>query len=266
MRSVKKPNRRALALLLAVFLLLGTLPGVFAEEGGEPRESGEETAVLHKLPFWKADRSKLPQNVWTDVESPVYWDRIGGYFKRSGERADDLLVLARSQLGYQASMLNYSVDENGEIHNYTRYGAWYGNTYGDWCAMFAAFCLHYAGIPEDVFPRSSNCGDWVNLLRKRGLFAEREEAEPRRGDLVFFGNRYEILHMGIVSRVDEEEDLLYCIQGNDNRKVTERKVALDHGSIIGYGVLPSDSTRRAETPLLRIRRAAESAFAGLAEP
>jgi hypothetical protein len=28
----------------------------------------------------------------------------------------------------------------------TRYGQWYGDAYGDWCAMFVSFCMNNAGI------------------------------------------------------------------------------------------------------------------------
>ena len=262
---MKKPNRRALALLLAVLLLLSALPAAFAEDGAAPEEDAgaDDAPRFCKTPFWKEDRSKLPQNVWTDVEDQAYWDGIGSYYKHSGNRADDLLVLARSQLGYRASLLNYRVDDNGEVHNYTRYGAWYGNTYGDWCAMFVSFCLYYAGIPQDVFPYNSNCEEWVRQLRKEGMFAERDEFTPKCGDLVFFGTRYKILHMGIVSSVDEEAGVLTFIQGNDRRMVSEEELELTHSSIIGYGLLPPNPARSAGKPAERVVNAVEQALSSL---
>ena len=40
-------------------------------------------------------------------------------------------------------MCDYIVKEDGKTTDgYTRYGDWYGVPYGDWCAMFASFCIH----------------------------------------------------------------------------------------------------------------------------
>ena len=76
--------------------------------------------------------------------------------------------MAESQLGYAASTRNYIVDEAGGMHGYTRYGAWYGSPYGEWCAMFASFCLHYASVPEDSIPAQAGCIRWVEQLQALG--------------------------------------------------------------------------------------------------
>lgn len=74
--------------------------------------------------------------------------------------------MAESQLGYAASTRNYIVDEAGGMHGYTRYGAWYGSPYGEWCAMFASFCLHYAACQEDA-SRRGGCIRWVERCGAR---------------------------------------------------------------------------------------------------
>ena len=69
----------------------------------------------------------------------------------------DILAVAVSQLGYTESERNYIVDENDVVMGYSRYGAWYHSPYGDWCAMFVSFCLHYAGawdLPANAGPEA----------------------------------------------------------------------------------------------------------------
>jgi hypothetical protein len=65
----------------------------------------------------------------------------------TGNKVDDLLAVAQSQLGYTESTANYIV-ENDITKGYTRYGQWCEKPYIDWSAAFVAFCLEYAGIDE----------------------------------------------------------------------------------------------------------------------
>ena len=71
------------------------------------------------------------------------------------------------------------------IKGYTRYGAWYGQPYGDWSGMFASFCIHYAG-GEDA-PMDGDCSRLADKLKATvpGLYKESGEYEPQPGDLVF---------------------------------------------------------------------------------
>ena len=91
-----------------------------------------------------------------DLESASVWEQTIPQ-TLSGQWRADVVAVAESQLGYAASTRNYIVDEAGGMHGYTRYGAWYGSPYGEWCAMFASFCLHYAGVPEDSIPAQADC-------------------------------------------------------------------------------------------------------------
>ena len=60
----------------------------------------------------------------------------------TGEWGTDLAAVAQSQIGYTESSTDTVVNDAGETCGYTRYGAWYGDEYGDWNGMFLAFCLH----------------------------------------------------------------------------------------------------------------------------
>ena len=190
---MKERGKRRIALALALLLVFCLLPaGVSADGAASPaaRLSAADAEVgqtLEKTPFWKRDKSHLPQNDWTDVESSLTWYLIGATFKHTRDWDLDLLCLAKSQLGYRESKLNYRDDSAGKRHGYTRYGAWYSNPYGEWCAMFAAFCLHFAGIPEETVPVHANCYLWQTKLIRQDLFVFASKADPKPGDLVFLG-------------------------------------------------------------------------------
>ncbi len=109
----------------------------------------------------------------------------------SGNISKDIVAVAKSQLGYAESERNFVLNELGVRKSYTRYGAWYGNPYGDWNAMFAAFCLHYAGVPQEIVPTVGGCYAWYSVLMDNGLLVTAEEAAdmgyyPQPSDLVFF--------------------------------------------------------------------------------
>lgn len=106
-----------------------------------------------------------------DLETAADWEKTLANVELSGVWAEDVLAVAESQLGYQESDRNYTVSEDGRLLGYTRYGAWYGIPYGDWCAMFVSFCLNYSGVPREAFPWEASCPRWVEALLEEGLFA-----------------------------------------------------------------------------------------------
>lgn len=116
-----------------------------------------------------------------DLEMASVWERTIPT-ELSGIWADDLLKVAESQLGYEESDENYIVTNQDTKKGYTRYGAWYGDAYGDWCAMFVSFCLHYAEIPEDMIVQEANCANWVEKLQKSQQYHTVGEYIPQKGD------------------------------------------------------------------------------------
>ena len=85
-----------------------------------------------------------------DVETQLDWQGMFADYPYTGDLRKDLVGIAQTQVGNSESELNFEVDEDGNYHGYTRYGAWYGAPYSDWSAMFVSFCLHYAGVPPFV--------------------------------------------------------------------------------------------------------------------
>lgn len=186
-----------------------------------------------------------------DVETAEVWEKTLPE-ELTGIWADDLAAVAESQLGYEESTANYDVTEEEEVKGYTRYGEWYGDPYGDWNVMFAAFCLNYAEIPKEAVPWGSDAQSWREALadEKYGLYVEEQDYEqPHAGDLVFFdvdGDR-EAERVGIVVEYSEAALLrdakIKTVEGDAEGQVQYAAYGLDDESIMGYGRLPENTEK-----------------------
>ena len=233
--------------------------GAGAEETGHTHTEACYTATLTCEKKEHRHELKCFSNPEADVENEEVWARSVSGVTLTGKWDDDLIAIAQSQLGYAESTRNYTVDEHGQISGYSRYGAWYGNAYGDWCAMFASFCLHYAGIPAEAFPYRSACGQWVEALRAEecGLWREREAYTPKKGDMIFFDTDGdgEADHVGIIMEVglgaDGQLERINTIEGNYGDCVQRVEHGAKEEGIVGFGALPenpeTDRLRAAST-------------------
>lgn len=186
-----------------------------------------------------------------DVEDEVDWWRMFADMELSGNWAEDLLLVAESQLGYTESERNFSDEDPFHLRGYTRYGAWYGIPYGDWCAMFISFCLYYAEIPPYAFPYNCHCSEWVRELTLNGMYESWDSGyEPKRGDLIFFDSDMDekAEHVGIIRDVDTDRNWIYTIEGNRYNYVENFILTKYDYSIIGYGVLPENPGYDVENP------------------
>ncbi len=183
-----------------------------------------------------------------DVETAQIWERAIKNVELTGDWREDVIAIAKTQLDYQESAKNYIVLEDGEtIKGYTRYGAWYGDPYGDWCAMFASFVLNYAEV--EGIPLDANCQHWIETLSKEenDLYRPADEYLPQPGDLVFFDFDIEdeaptADHVGLVVEIMNDEDenpiKLKTIEGDSSDKVQYVTYEPDDPAILGYGQLP----------------------------
>ncbi|MCD8085075.1 MAG: LPXTG cell wall anchor domain-containing protein, partial [Clostridiales bacterium] len=183
-----------------------------------------------------------------DVETADDWEAT--LPELTGVWAEDVAAVAESQLGYTESTANFTLDEDGETRRgYTRYGAWAGNEYGGWDAMFASFCLYYGGVSTEDFPESTGAYAWAVKLNECGLYAEAADCAPASGDLAFFDTDGDgkADRVGIVTGVDAISGNLTVIEGDCETDdgadaVAENTYAADDGTILGYGVLPEQET------------------------
>lgn len=161
----------------------------------------------------------------------------------TGIWSEDVVTIAKSQIGYKESENNFILAEDGETRKgYTRYGDWAGNPYGNWNAMFAAFCIHYAGIPEDVFPVATGGNAWKVKLTEQELYLEKENYLPKEGDLVFLNldisdNEIDV---GIVHEIDWENETIKTIEGDSSNSVQYGIYDLNDTNLLGYGIIPDN--------------------------
>ncbi len=189
---------------------------------------------------------------------------LGAFCAAADQRAEALINIAVSELGYTATKGGYS-----------KYGEWGGKAYGQWCSEFVSWCVsradEYYGMSmlDNDYPMQTSCETGVEWFMKRGRYVTtsgeiKGEGEqfyladgvsvkdrpyiPQPGDLIYIEwyqyNRID--HVGIVEFVTQDADgtyLVHTIEGNNHILGPEPTVVarytyrLDDPSIRGYGVM-----------------------------
>ncbi len=172
-----------------------------------------------------------------DLETAEDWEQTLARAELTGVWAEDVIAIAETQLGYTESTVNYQVAEDGTLQGITRYGQWYGDPYGDWCAMFASFCLDYAQV--EGMPLESSCARWIEALTEAGLYQAAPDYTPVAGDLIFFDTDQDGLsdHMGLAVEIFEN-GTIKVIEGNSGDRVQYVEYELTDETILGFGLLP----------------------------
>lgn len=183
-----------------------------------------------------------------DLETPEEWQAANAEAVITGEWNEDLLSVAKTQLGYEQSEKNFEIDpaDGVTLRYYSRYGQSYGNAYGEWDVMFLAYCLKYAEIPQSAIPqeasvlalRSSMSGmDW--LLQEDG-----SAAQP--GDIVIY-NKYVTRTVAVDSSADSAEPDLDDLFSVDTE--FENSAELEGSGVSALDAAPSadDSTGAQDT-------------------
>ena len=176
-------------------------------------------------------------NPKADTESFLDWQRMFENYPYTGVLREDLVGIAKTQVGYTESQQNFEIDDSGMRKGYTRYGAWYGAPYQDWSAMFISFCLHYANADSGEFPNSSGAASMRELWKVKGKYIPVGDYAPQSGDIVFFNNNT----AGIVTEV--YNGTFHAICGDLQNAVTDNLVSLSDATIVGWG-----STETPELP------------------
>ena len=186
-----------------------------------------------------------------DLETAEIWEAtipsdLGSYW------SENLARIAESQIGVKESERNFALASDGKTKNgITRYGQWYGNPYGDWSAMFVAFCLQYAGAPAAAIPRSPGVYNMMQLCSEKGIVSLPDAYVGKNGNLLFLdtdgnGNADKIM---IVSALEEtvsetgDENVMTVIGGDWENAVTKIEISKDDPRIVGY--IPTATAREA---------------------
>ena len=133
--------------------------------------------------------------------------------RTSMDWAEDMVLVAQSQLGYTESKADVDEDGNG----YTMYADQYYKdkpmVYADWDSTFVAYCLYHAGVPQDVIPQYASIsalrGELARMNSEYYTDDPQEFASILPGDIVMYKNAEGRETIGVVSdaAVDEETDL-----------------------------------------------------------
>ncbi len=164
-----------------------------------------------------------------DVESQLEWQNMFEGYPYTGDLRQDLVGIAKMQVGYSESKTNFYVGDDGVKRGYNRYGAWYGSPYSDWSAMFVSYCLHYAKADETEIPINSGADSMAELWKARGKYADTDDYIPKNGDLVFFTDN----QVGIV--VAAYESSFYVVRGDYGGEVVNKLTVYADKTIVGWG-------------------------------
>ena len=179
-------------------------------------------------------------DVTADLETAEDWQLLFAGLEQTGSTGENLIAVARSQLGYTESTRNFQVDDQGIRRGITRYGQWYGIPYGHWSSMFVSFCLHYAGA-EDL-PANAGAESMRLEWEEAGLYRPASLWIPTPGNLVFLAepdNAGTATAAAVVTEVTETSITL--IQGDWEDAVSERTLDMGSPTILGYGIIPEAS-------------------------
>ena len=165
-----------------------------------------------------------------DTETALDWQNMFADYPYTGILREDLVGIARTQVGYTESRLNFEASDDGVRRGYTRYGAWYGAPYNDWSAMFVSFCLSYAGADPEGYPYSSGASSMAELWKKHERFASVGRYVPVCGDIVFLDDNT----VGIVAEV--HTSTIYVIRGDMDDAVRADVMLMEDPSITGWGI------------------------------
>ena len=172
------------------------------------------------------------------------------------ENIQRLLETAAAEIGY--------TEENG---GYSKYGAWTGDPYSEWCAEFVCWTVNRTDtlygyeMLNNVYPYYTGQNTGRDWFIKRGRFVFRKGYQsgwgwqwlkdgdgmmqandylPHPGDLVFFSYdaQGDTAHVALVEYCAVTESgavNIHVIEGNNPSSVQRAAYPLDNSQILGFG-------------------------------
>lgn len=183
-----------------------------------------------------------------DVETPEEWQAANADAVITGEWNEDLLSVAKTQLGYEQSEKNFEIDpaDGVTLRYYSRYGQSYGNAYGEWDVMFLAYCLKYAEIPQSAIPQEASVLALRSSMSGMDWLLEEDGSAAQPGDIVIY-NRYVTRTVAVDSSADSaapDLDDLFSVDAE-----LENSAELEDSGVSALDAAPSadDSTGAQDT-------------------
>ena len=183
-----------------------------------------------------------------DVETPEEWQAANADAVITGEWNEDLLSVAKTQLGYEQSEKNFEIDpaDGVTLRYYSRYGQSYGNAYGEWDVMFLAYCLKYAEIPQSAIPQEASVLALRSSMSGMDWLLEEDGSAAQPGDIVIY-NKYVTRTVAVDSSADSAEPDLDDLFSVDTE--FENSAELEDSGVSALDAAPSadDSTGAQDT-------------------
>jgi len=240
----RKQGRRGLSFALCITLLIGI--------AGSSLWNG----VLAEIQDNHPGRGKDGAYATSDVSQK---DLVEGTPLDAGETPEFVRLL----LQVAAEEIGYGEGSRG----YTKYGAWAGDPYAEWCAEFVCWCVDQVDqrygtqLLRNIYPyytgqntgrdwfitrgrfvyRKGHCPGWgYQWLLGEDKLMKKNDYIPRPGDLVFFSYNAagDTEHVAIVEycALDSAGNILiHVIEGNNPSKVQRNAFRLDNSQILGFG-------------------------------
>lgn len=183
-----------------------------------------------------------------DLETPEEWQAANADAVIAGEWNEDLLSVAKTQLGYEQSEKNFEIDpaDGVTLRYYSRYGQSYGNAYGEWDVMFLAYCLKYAEIPQSAIPQEASVLALRSSMSGMDWLLEEDGSAAQPGDIVIY-NKYVTRTVAVDSSADSAEPDLDDLFSVDTE--FENSADLEGSGVSALDAAPSadDSTGAQDT-------------------
>lgn len=183
-----------------------------------------------------------------DLETPEEWQAANAEAVITGEWNEDLLSVAKTQLGYEQSEKNFEIDpaDGVTLRYYSRYGQSYGNAYGEWDVMFLAYCLKYAEIPQSAIPQEASVLALRSSMSGMDWLLEEDGSAAQPGDIVIY-NKYVTRTVAVDSSADSAEPDLDDLFSVDTE--FENSAELEDSGVSALDAAPSadDSTGAQDT-------------------
>lgn len=183
-----------------------------------------------------------------DLETPEEWQAANADAVITGEWNEDLLSVAKTQLGYEQSEKNFEIDpaDGVTLRYYSRYGQSYGNAYGEWDVMFLAYCLKYAEIPQSAIPQEASVLALRSSMSGMDWLLEEDGSAAQPGDIVIY-NKYVTRTVAVDSSADSAAPDLDDLFSVDTE--FENSAELEGSGVSALDAAPSadDSTGAQDT-------------------
>lgn len=158
-----------------------------------------------------------------DVETSAEWENDIA----AGKAGDmpDAVAVARTQLGRGKSIYNYVQDVSGRRSGWNRFGAAFGDPYGEIGVMFVRFVFRYAGTE---LPAADTAAELASLVTMKD--------RPEMGDIVFLSDETgSIVSAGIFDGFTYENENEYTVIETLTGVVRETVYASGDPAVAGFG-------------------------------